>query len=88
MAILGAEVLLLAPQFITRTSRSHDGAMVALADLCPRRYIIARRFFYRAIALPEITGDTSECMLYLCTEGIPQDETCPLGQCSSLVSAK
>ncbi len=39
---------------------------------------MARIFFHRAIALPEVTGDTSECVLYLCTEGIPQDETCPL----------
>jgi hypothetical protein len=54
--------------------------MLALADVRLLRYISARRFFHNLDPYPsDVTGDTSTCVLYLCTERILQDETCLLG---------
>jgi len=54
--------------------------MVALADFSPQRYIIARTFFPPSGCPSQVTGDTSECMLYLCTERTPQNENQPLAR--------
>lgn len=57
----------------------HDGAMMALADVCPLLYINPQAFPH-VVLRSDVTGDTSHLVLYLCTERIPQYENSPLGQ--------